>query len=491
MLLMALSGVAHAQPAPTQLDGGFWAGAGCNAVTFTGVNGPRTLMLDQNGNVCISGSISATTTGFAPATAATPLSVTSTTGETALPAGAVVFVYNTGANTAFVNLGTSGSVTATTSNLPISANSGVWLTVGSNTNLAAITSTSTTSLNLIGGTGLGTGMGGGGSGGGGSSGAGPVTPGAAASNSILGGCQYNLTQPSPATTNQFAVQCDGLGNLNVDVNTGLLNATISGPLDTNGNVQTIIDAVHQAAIPVKQPDVQTTGTLNANGVGGPYAITLGGGVQSVEWNVTGLTGAGAFITPKASTNAGSTYGITLAAIPEPSGATFTTFNTDQSFCTNVAAKDHAELLVTTTGSSQTVSIIATASVSQCPVVGVPTQFLTNNTPTTPHLCGSRAFVHTTSATDTQILAASGSTNIYVCDWSVSTSAADNVYLEKSSTGTCASPTQISQAWYGGAQGGKIAANSFYRGENTGASQQLCVNTSTSGPADITVYYDQY
>ncbi len=46
---------AWAQPAPSGLDGGYWAGGACNAITFTGPNGPRTVMVDANGNLCVSG----------------------------------------------------------------------------------------------------------------------------------------------------------------------------------------------------------------------------------------------------------------------------------------------------------------------------------------------------------------------------------------------------------------------------------------------------
>ena len=121
---------------------------------------------------------------------------------------------------------------------------------------------------------------------------------------------------------------------------------------------------------------------------------------------------------------------------------------------------------------------------------VTSQFSTNNAATTPHICGTATYKHITSATDTQIIASSGSTNIYICDYEFSASAALNFYIEKSSTGTCGSPTQIGMLWTLVANQGKAAANAFYRGFNTGASQQLCVNTS-AGNLDITFYTDQY
>ncbi len=116
---------------------------------------------------------------------------------------------------------------------------------------------------------------------------------------------------------------------------------------------------------------------------------------------------------------------------------------------------------------------------------------TNNLTTAPHICGSTATVSTSSATDTQLVAVSGSKTIYVCDYEISTAGANNVYLEKATTGTCATLTKISQTWYGGTATNKTAPNAYYRGLNTGASAQLCVNTTTTAATDITVYYDQY
>ena len=480
-------------------------------------------------------SVSASISGFAPATSATPLAVTSTTGQEALPAGVTVQVSNTGSNTAFVNLGTSSSVTATTSNLPIPGGSTVWLTVGSNTNIAAITSSSTTTLNLIGGSGLGTGMGGGGSGGGGSLSAtasaaptsvsagnanlnvslhselfsalsfggtplalgaatsansipvvmasnqaafpvtlptgqqamaastsvavasnqsaipvtvtalGSVTGGTAGTTSILGGGQFNSTPPTLTNGQQAALQFDLNGNLLVNINTPLTVGVTSLPVGTALSAAStpVVLPTDQAPIPVKQPDVPNTGSMNTNGVTGvPYALTLGGGVQSVEWKVTGLTGSGATITPKASTDSGSTYGVTLAAIPEPTGATFTTFTTDQSFCTNVAAKGAAELLVTTPGSSGTMNIVATASVSSCPITGVP-QLGGTITPVAGTTGGATpsTILSAASNNSTSIKASPGT--LYSVTWiNTTTTLMDIRFYDTASAPTCSSATAM-------------------------------------------------
>ena len=112
----------------------------------------------------VSGSLSATLNGFQPGSAyATPLAASTTSSRVALPAGAVVVVYNTGASAAYVQLGGS-SVAATNANDVVPAGGWMAFTVGANTYLAAITSSGTTSLNISGGSGLPTGVGGGSSG---------------------------------------------------------------------------------------------------------------------------------------------------------------------------------------------------------------------------------------------------------------------------------------------------------------------------------------
>jgi hypothetical protein len=114
----------------------------------------------------IAGTFNGSVSGFQPTPAYAQLSVGPTSSRVPLPSGLVVIVYNTGANAAYVTLGNS-SVTATVGNDVIPAGGWVAFTVGTNTNLAAIETAGTTSLNISGGTGLATGAGGGGGGGGG------------------------------------------------------------------------------------------------------------------------------------------------------------------------------------------------------------------------------------------------------------------------------------------------------------------------------------
>ena len=122
---------------------------------------PFPLTMDLKGNLCVSASVSASITGFAPASVGTPISVTTGGVTGTLPAGTVVVASNAGAtNTAYCALGAS----STTAQQPIPPGGWFAFTVGAATQLTCITSTSTTTVNMVGGSGLPTGSGGGGGG---------------------------------------------------------------------------------------------------------------------------------------------------------------------------------------------------------------------------------------------------------------------------------------------------------------------------------------
>jgi hypothetical protein len=125
-------------------------------------NPQRCAQPDASGNMPITGSFSAA--GFTPAATGTPISVATGGVTGTLPAGAVVAAFNVGTtNTAYCKLGAS----ATTSDIAIPPASWFAFTVGAATQLTCITASSTTTVNMVGGTGLPTGAGGGGGGGGG------------------------------------------------------------------------------------------------------------------------------------------------------------------------------------------------------------------------------------------------------------------------------------------------------------------------------------
>ncbi|MGH6796864.1 MAG: hypothetical protein ACREDI_00575 [Roseiarcus sp.] len=171
----------------------------------------------------ISGSFSASLSGFQPTPAYATLSVGASSSRVALPSGTVVIVYNTGSNAAYVTLGGS-SVTATASNDFVPAGGWMAFTVGANTFLAGIETTGSTALTLSGGSGLPTGAccassGGGGSGSNPSVGStGSAAPGSATYNGMLisggnmVGASGSAWGSAPTGLNVFGVNADVLSS---------------------------------------------------------------------------------------------------------------------------------------------------------------------------------------------------------------------------------------------------------------------------------------
>jgi len=168
------------------------------------------------GQLCISGSISATIGAFAPGgTYLNVASITGTSANSALPAGANILVYNTGANPIMVKLSTSGATTVTsaTADAVIQPSSTQELATGSNTNIAYAATTSTSSMQVVGGAGIAAGWGGGTSSGGG---------GGNVNLNQVGGVSYALGQttmsasmPIAIASNQSALPASQSGTWNI------------------------------------------------------------------------------------------------------------------------------------------------------------------------------------------------------------------------------------------------------------------------------------
>lgn len=115
----------------------------------------------------VTGSLSASISGFQPANNYTSQTFSTAAGTIGLPTGTTVIVYNVGSNPVSVALGTT-TISAATTNDQIQAGGWLAYAVGTATTLGGITANSTTKLVLSGGQGLPTGVGGlssGGSGG--------------------------------------------------------------------------------------------------------------------------------------------------------------------------------------------------------------------------------------------------------------------------------------------------------------------------------------
>lgn len=210
-----------------------------------------------------------------------------------------------------------------------------------------------------------------------------------------------------------------------------------------------------------------------------FGMLVAGNLVGVPGTANGLKTDGSGVTQPGSAASGAFVDGAIATLGAEADAAC---STDIATCT-------AEALYKRINQRLTSLIAAVNSAALTPPLAVA--FSTNNANTTPHVCGSHIYKHITTATDTQIVAASGSTTIYICDYSFSFNGTGNAFLEKATSGTCATLTQIDQTWYGAANLGKLAANPYYQGLNTGASAQLCVNTSAGVSFDIAVNYDQY
>lgn len=251
-------------------------------------------------------------------------------------------------------------------------------------------------------------------------------------------------------------------------------ALVAGIVPSHAQMARVVTACGATA-PFPAPDagaqtplyVDTTGTLCAQGGGGG-----GGGAVTAA--------AGAFVS-------GSIVDIgpftaAVDGLPTPSG----TINSN-----NVLVGIYETLLTAGKVVGNSGGVMDAATGAALPNNALQAGVNTGGITASIHICGSQVFKHVTTATDTQIVAQSGTKTIYICDYSFSFGGVGNAYLEKATTGTCATLTQISQVWYGTTNVAKTDANPMYRGLNTGASAQLCVNTSAAVPFDITVYYDQY
>jgi hypothetical protein len=251
----------------------------------------------------ISGSFSATLSGFAPTPSYSQLSPSTTSSRVALPSGTVVVVYNTGSTDVFVTLGGSG-VTATSADDVVKAGGWMAFAVGSNTYLAGITASGSTTLNISGGSGLPTGGGGGG-------GSGSVPTGSAGSpnasvvtvQGISGGSGLPVTATISGTpTIAGTVTANAGTNLNTSalaLETGGNLAGINGKLTASGNglkvdASATTQPVSAASLPLpsgaataaNQTNVQASAgsssasALGVQGVSGGLAVPVTGTVTA-------------------------------------------------------------------------------------------------------------------------------------------------------------------------------------------------------------------
>lgn len=361
--------------------------------------------------------------GFTPATTGTPISVTTGGVSGTLPAGITVIASNVGAtNIAYCKLGAS----ATTSDQAIQPGSWFAFTPGSATQLTCITSTSATTVNMVGGSGLPSGAGGGGSSGGGGGGA--VT--------IADGADVNAGAVADAAATAGST---GTGSAKLRFITSILN-TISS------NIAAAIPA-GTALIGKVGFDPTTPGTTNGVSLAQVNAATTLAG--------NGATGTGSQRVTMANDN----------TIPTgwPSAANQTSWQS----ATGAAVPANAAYHGVNVGGN----IVG--------VVGDPCQ--TNAKTYTP--------ISITAATTTRIVSPTASKRTYVCYLFLTSAAADNVGIVEGTGGTCGTGTAGVLGGTTAANGPNFAANGgtaigtggFAAIATAGTNVDLCLITSAATP----------
>ena len=113
-------------------------------------------------------------------------------------------------------------------------------------------------------------------------------------------------------------------------------------------------------------------------------------------------------------------------------------------------------------------------------------------PQLAHICQNHITVNPTTAIDTVLVTAVAGKSVYVCDEAISTSGADTLYLESSTSGSCGGTlAQMDTAWYMPVNGVKTDANPYWRGLVTAVGSGVCVRTSAATASSFTLYFDQY
>jgi hypothetical protein len=310
-------------------------------------------------------------------------------------------------------------------------------------------------------------------------GVGPVTPGTAASNSILGGGVFNSAAPTLSNGQQAADQLDAAGNLMVNIAAGLA----IGPGPQAGGVL-IAFPTNIPPLPVSQPDVPSSNTIAANTVGSAYPIVLGTGAQAIIWKVAGLSGTGAVIAAQGSSDAGATFSASVSMLPFPNGPWVTSITTDGTYCTNVGGLGSAQLIITSAGSAATVTINSSVTVSSCPTVPGPSP-------------GIPFTILTAASNNSTVLKASPGT-LYSPTWiNITTTLMDIRFYDTASAPTCSSatgmklnyPAQSNAISSGGSAAFPAAGVTFVNGIGvciTGITGSLSNNDNTSAVVGLSL-----
>ena len=413
----------------------------------------RPFSIDENGNTCITGSISASLTGFTPGGTYATLTATAASASVALPAGATVAVQNTGTTTVSCTLGV-GSATAVAGQIQVPASSTVFLTPGSNTFIGCIDETGSASnvVRIAGGSGLGTGFGGGGGGGGGSS-----------SITTWGG--GTLGAMANYGTSPGAVLVPGMNAFITNTPSVLQSGTWTVQPGNTANTTPWLATIAQGG---------NSAIVKAGNTFAASDVALGVSVVNTNANGQAAMAASSPVVIASNQTANPLWGHGATGAAVPANATYFGFNSGGNL----------------TGAS------TSAPLPVRPGDGTRNAVLDPCEASTPIY----APILMTTATTLQVAAASASNKTYICSLFLKASAANNVALVEGTGGSCV--TGIT-----GVIGGTTTSNGFVFGtagdgvllqsggkeaiaQTAGTNVGLCLITSTTGPLIGAIRYVQ-
>lgn len=423
--LLAFSAAAQAQTGTAVVV----SNCGTPPTTYT-AGQTRPVTQNTSGEACADVAVSASISGFQPASVGTPIAVT-TGGDTGtLPAGAVVVATNVGANGAYCALGA-----ASTTAQQYIAPAGGWFafTVGGATQLTCITSASTTTINMVGGAGLPTGVsgvGGGSSGGTSAVDAAAFTAGAS-SYTPVGGI-YQTTATSNALTNGQA----GVGQLTA-------NRALHTNLRTAAGVETGVAAaplqVSLANTGSNATAVLTTGTGGTFPAtqSGTWTVQPGNTANTTPWLVTGSGTAGS-----AATGVLSVQGIASMTPVQVSQATASNLNAQVVGAAASGASVSGNPLLTGARAATATPTAVTNGQAVAAMADASGRLVTM--PYAPKELRVSGCASATGTSATEVIAAQGSgAKIYVTTVSISNTGGSNSLMTLQ-TDTAGSPATIWQ-----------------------------------------------
>lgn len=434
-------------------------------------------LIDQNGNACVSGTISASLAGFTPAAGATAnvTDIVNTSQDVALPVGADAVVTNKGAVDVNFRIQV-GAGTAVSTDQTLKAGAATGIHLGTATHLSVIAPTGTGTgatagqLNIQGGSGLAAGYGGGGgsSGGGGDASAANQVTG----NNSLSSIDTKLTT-SNTNTGNTATSASNTATNTSTTNTNL-GATSSTPLatpSTAGGISGVLRGIWTTL------EGTLTTTLKDSGGGDAtdttnHAIKVnvvaggaGGGAVTVADGADGTQGAKADAAWGGS-GSGSVIALLKAIYSAVTGA----------IPAGSATIGNVGLVAGTANIGNVGTAVTNSTGTFQPVIGCD-----NSIPYDASTSGS-----------TQLVALSSGKTIYVCGYTIHSAGTVNVELDYGTGTACATgTTKMTPAYQTTAQDGAVDGGTFFRGMKSAASNAVCIKTSGAVAVQAVLYYAQF